>query len=135
MAFSKKKWEIFKIQICKKYFRKMKIFEHFHFENRKNMIFSFFKISIFSTSHMIFQWFFEMNIFHDIFDFFLSKSFKKKSTEIFSCKYNFLNFQYFLKRLKILTSPSPLVSTKMRLYVGLSKSLAPRGHKKKATFF
>ena len=79
---------------------------------------SFFKISIFSTSHMIFQWFFEMNIFHDIFDFFLSKSFKKFPPKKISCKYNFLNFQYFLKRLKILTSPSPLVSTKMRLCGG-----------------
>ena len=62
-------------------------------------------------------------------------SFSKNVPEIFSCKSNFLNFEYFLKRLKILTSPSPLVSTKMRLYLGLSKSLAPRGHQKKGNFF
>ena len=50
----------------------------------------------------------------------------KNVPDIFSCKANFLNFYYFLKPLKILISPLPLVSTKMRLFSDMSKSLGAR---------
>ena len=128
----------FKDGVQKKFFKKKvekagnfssrKIIEKSYGKSKKSKFWKnwFFRFSKWKCSNIFIfrKYFLQMWILKiENFSFFISK---KKLPKIFSCKYNFLNFQYFLKRLKILTSPSPLVSTKMRLYVGLSKSLAAR---------